>query len=124
MRYDDAKKEWGALGDHAFVPSAMTYETKINSRTVQGERTRAGARQGGGTADDGEDIVGESQGGGDNGQTVNGAAVLARRLGQVEVTAESRSDVSAQGFWKQGTTLMFDIRIANLDTGYYLRIAS
>ena len=44
-RHDDAEKELGALGSWALVPSAITYEPKINSRTVQGERTRAGARQ-------------------------------------------------------------------------------
>ena len=38
-RHDDAAKEWGALGARALVPSAITYEPKINSRTVQGERT-------------------------------------------------------------------------------------
>ena len=43
-RNDDAAKEWGALGARALVPSALTYKLKINSRTVQGERTGAGAR--------------------------------------------------------------------------------
>ena len=52
-RHDDATKEWGALGSRALVPNAITYETKINSRTVQGERTGAGARQEGGEADGG-----------------------------------------------------------------------
>ena len=73
-RHDDAAKEWGALGARALVPSDITYEPKINSRTVQGERTGAGARQESGTADGGADTVGESQGG--RGPTVNGAAVL------------------------------------------------
>ena len=41
---------------------------------------------------------------------------------QVVVPAESRSDVSAHGFWKRGTTAMFDIRIFNLDAGSYRRI--
>ena len=36
---DDATKEWGALGSRALVPSAITYKQKINSMTVQGERT-------------------------------------------------------------------------------------
>ena len=53
---------------------------------------------------------------------MNGAAVLARRPGQVEVSAESRSDVSARGCWKRGTIAMFDIRIVNLDAGSYLRM--
>ena len=38
-RHDDATKEWGALGAWSLIPSAITYESKINSRTVQGERT-------------------------------------------------------------------------------------
>ena len=38
-RNDEAVKEWGALGARDLVPSAITYEPKINSRTVQGERT-------------------------------------------------------------------------------------
>ena len=44
-RHDDAAKEWGALGYRDLVPSAITYEPKINSRTLQGGRTGAGARQ-------------------------------------------------------------------------------
>ena len=40
-RHDDATKNWGALGARALVPSAITYKPKINSRTVQGERTGA-----------------------------------------------------------------------------------
>ena len=32
------------------------------------------------------------------------------------------ADVSAHGFWKRGTTAMFDIRIVNLDVGSYLRM--
>ena len=47
VQHDDAAKESGALGARALVPSAITYDPKINSRTLQGERTGAGARQGG-----------------------------------------------------------------------------
>ena len=43
VQNDNAAKEWGALGARALVPSAITYEPKINSRTVQGGRTGAGA---------------------------------------------------------------------------------
>ena len=117
-RYDDAAKKWGALGALAIVPSAITYEPKINSRTVQGERTGSGARQESGSADGGADAVGDAQGG--SGRTVNGTARLVGRLGQVQVTAEWRADVSTHSFWKRGTTAMFDIRIFNLDEGSYL----
>ena len=41
---NDATKEWGALGSQALTPSNISYEPKINSRTVQGEKTGAGAR--------------------------------------------------------------------------------
>ena len=67
-------------------------------------------------------IVGEAHGGSGNGQAGHRVAVLARRLGQVEVPAESRADVSAHGLWKWGTTAMFDIIIVNLSVGSYLRM--
>ena len=57
-RHDDAAKDWGTLGARALVPSAITYKLKINSRTVQGERTGARARQEGGEAGGGKDTVG------------------------------------------------------------------
>ena len=59
-RHDDAAKEWGDLGDRSLVPSAITYEPKINSRTVQGERTGAGVRQEGVEADGGTETVGRT----------------------------------------------------------------
>ena len=56
-RHDDAPKEWGAIGSRDLVPSAITYEPSINSRTVQGEKTGAVARQEGGEADGGTETV-------------------------------------------------------------------
>ena len=56
--HDDDSREWGALGSWALVPSAITYKPKINSRTVQGERTGSGVQQDGGTANGVADIVG------------------------------------------------------------------
>ena len=44
VRHDDAAKEWGALGARDLIPSDIIYKPKISSRTVQGERTRAGVR--------------------------------------------------------------------------------
>ena len=89
------------MGSRALVPIAITYEPKINIRNVQGERTGDGAWQEGGEADGGTDrLVGQ--------------------LVQVVVPAESREDVSAHGFWKRGTTAMFNIIIVNLDAGSYL----
>ena len=66
-RCGDSTKEWGALGSRALIPSAISYEPKIYSRTVQGGRTGARARQEGGTAEDGVVIVGVPQGVGGNG---------------------------------------------------------
>ena len=77
-RHNDAAKEWGTLGAWALVPSAITFEPKINSRTVQGERTGAGVRKEGKEANGGTDTVG---------QTVNGASRLVGQPGQVVVPA-------------------------------------
>ena len=86
----------------------------------RGRGPGAGAWQEEGAAEGGIDTVGEAQG--DIRQVVNGADKLLGRLGQVQVFAESREDVSAHGFWKRGTTMMFDIIIVNLDAGSYLRM--
>ena len=64
VQHDAAAKEWGALGARALVPSDITYKPKINSRTVQGERTRAGAQQKGGEVDGGTETVGREVSGG------------------------------------------------------------
>ena len=56
-QHDDYAKELGALGYQALVPTAITYKPKIYSSTVQGERSRAGARQEGGADEGGMDIV-------------------------------------------------------------------
>ena len=72
--HNDDTKDWGALGARSLVPSAITYEIKINSRTVQGKRTGAGAHQDGEEAHGGTDTVG---------QTVNGEARLIGQPGQV-----------------------------------------
>ena len=79
-RYDDAAKEWSSLGSWALVLSDITYKPKINSRTVQGERTGAEAWQDSGTADGCADNVEEDQG--SSGGTVNRAARLLGRTGQ------------------------------------------
>ena len=73
-----------------------------------------------GTAEGGADIEGETQR--VSGKTVNGAAVLAGIPGQVQLHVESRVDVSTHGFWKRGTSTMFDIRIVNLDERSYLHM--
>ena len=30
---------------------------------------------------------------------------------------ETRADVGSHGFWRRGTTALFDVRVVNLDTG-------
>ena len=47
---------------------------------------------------------------------------MVRRLGQVEVSAESRAYVSAHGFWKRGTTSMVDIKVVTLNVSSYMRM--
>ena len=59
-QHDDAAKKWGALGSRAIIHSAISYEPKISSRKVQGERTGARARKEGGTAKGDVIIVVES----------------------------------------------------------------
>ena len=56
-RHDDAEKECGTLRAWALIPSAITYKPKINSMTVQGDMTRAGAWQDSGTANGGSYTV-------------------------------------------------------------------
>ena len=104
--------------------SLVLYPTKwkINSTIVQEERNGARAWQDGRTAKGGAVILVEAQGGGGSVWIVNRSTVLVRWPGQVEVPAELREDVSAHGFWKRGTTVMFDIRIVNLNAGSYLRM--
>ena len=77
VRHYDNAKEWVALVSRSLVPSAITYKPKINSRTVQGEKTRAGARQDGGAANGGVYTVGDPQGGRE--RKFNGAAILVGR---------------------------------------------
>ena len=43
---------------------------------------------------------------------------------QATVPDESRADVSIHGFWKWGTSTLFDMKIVNLDTSSYLRHTS
>ena len=40
----------------------------------------------------------------------------------VVLPVDSRSAISAHGFWKRGTTAMFELIIVNLDVGSYLRM--
>ena len=75
----------------AINPSDISYKPKINSMTVQGERNRSGA-QVATVEQEGE----ENEGG-------EGAT------GQATVPDESRADVSVHGFWKWGTSALFDI---------------
>ena len=89
-QHDDAAKDWGALGSRALVPSAITYEPKIKSRTVQGERTGYEARQESKIADGGADKVRESQGGQWNDGEQSGYISRDSRTGAIACRVEGR----------------------------------
>ena len=75
----------GDLRARALIPIDISYEPKINSKTVQGEKTGTGAQQEGGTDKGSVVIFKEAQGGGGNGQERNRAAEFMRSLVQVEL---------------------------------------
>jgi hypothetical protein len=89
--HNDLNKEWGALGAKALSPSAVTYKPTIYSgRPVQRE---------GGEEEDGE---GEGPEAGKHTHPKGG-----------------RRDVAIHGFWKRGTTSIFDGRVTCLDALSY-----
>ena len=61
MWHDNATKQWGNLGAWSLTPSNISYEPKINSRTVQGEGIGGGAQLEGETSKGGTNIFGEAQ---------------------------------------------------------------
>ena len=95
-----AAKDWGDLGSQDLTPSAISYELKINSRTVKWERSGAGAQREGGTSYGVTNIDRESQGGGGDRRIGDKGDDLVRYPGQLTVTIVSRTDVSANGFCK------------------------
>ena len=101
-QHNAAAKEWGYLSARAINPSATFYGSIINSRAVQGERNGDGARVAMGTQDREENE-------GEDGET-----------GHATVPDEPQVDVSVHGFWKWGTTALFDMQMVNLYAGSYL----
>ena len=87
-RHDNDAKEWDHLGSWALILSTISYTPLINSNTVQGERTRAGARREGDKANNVMYIDREDQWGGIYGRNKESAADLVRGPGQVTVPAE------------------------------------
>ena len=71
----------------------MSYKPNTDSRTVQGDRN-------------GDGVSRETGGQG--------------AIWKATAPDESRVDVSVHGFWKWGTSALFDMRIFNLDAGSYL----
>ena len=43
-QHNDSAKEWGALSVWALNPTDISYEPKINSRILQGDRNGSGAQ--------------------------------------------------------------------------------
>ena len=105
-RHNDAAKEWGTLSARTLNPSCISYEPKINSRTVQGDSNRAGAQI----------VTGGQEGQGSQGG--QGAT------GQETVPDDPRADVFVHGFGNWVTSALFDMWIFNLDAGSNLRQTS
>ena len=95
-------KEWGALSVRALNPPCISYKLKINSRTVKGESNGSGAQ----FTTGGQDGEGNEEGEGATGQATG--------------ADDKKADVSVHGFWKCGTSALFDIQIVNVYTGSYL----
>ena len=90
-RNNYAAKEWVALSARALNPTAISYEPKINSRTLQGQRNGSIAR-----VATGEQEGEENEGG--KGETE-----------QTMVTDQSWADVFVHGLWKWSTSALFDM---------------
>ena len=97
--HNNYAKEWGALSAQALNPLYISYQQKINIRTVQGERSGAGAR-----------IVTGCQ-------ERQVTQYVESATGQTKMPDESRSGVSVHFFWKWGISALFGMYIVNLDAG-------
>ena len=90
-RKHNTAKEWGALSSQSLNSKYISYEPKINSRIVQGERNG--------------DVARISTGG----QEDQGTQYREGVMGQAMVPDESRADVSIHGFYKWDTSALFDM---------------
>ena len=117
-RHEDYAKEWEALGARGLTLYIISYEPQINSRTVQGERPGTGARDGerdtwgNRTREKGDHGGGQA----DGSRPGNGTLDDGERNA---VPEETWADVGDHGFWKQGMTPLFDVRIINLYADSY-----
>ena len=93
VRHNNSTKEWGALFSQALNPSYISYEPKINSRTVQGESNWDRARFATGSQ---YREVNEG---------VEGAMV------KITVPDDSRTDASVHGFWKWCTSAVLTCKL-------------
>ena len=91
-----------SLSSQAVNPNAISYEPKRNSRKVKGKRNGDRARAATGSSGGQENKIRESV------------------MVQAIFPNKSWADVSIYGFWKWGTSTLFDMRIVNLDAVYYL----
>eukprot|EP00957_Ditylum_brightwellii_P005165 393592-Ditylum_brightwellii.AAC.1 len=91
LRHSSLNKEWGALGAKALSHSAVTYEPAIHSgRSAQ------------------------------RGEPTNGEGERETQPSEKHRTPpEERGDVAIHGFWKRGTTAIFDGRVTCLDAPSY-----
>eukprot|EP00957_Ditylum_brightwellii_P164681 12538525-Ditylum_brightwellii.AAC.1 len=92
---------WGELDRTGLYPSAVSHEPKNYS----GEAAKGTKASGAGSEEEEEEGAEDGSKGGQKQRVV--------------VPKEDRGDIAIHGFWKQGTTSVFDVRVTNLDAPIY-----
>eukprot|EP00957_Ditylum_brightwellii_P001635 127003-Ditylum_brightwellii.AAC.1 len=116
IRHNNARDEWGALGRTALIPSAVAYEPLIHSgRTALETRPDRSSRESETTGATAEPERPPGAGETEARAPADEDVALEDKEVREQVPGMERGDVLIHGFWKRGTTSIFNVRITNLD---------